>query len=475
MLLAGPSGSGESTLVTGFLERLAEHGYQFCIIDPEGDYENVAEAGVLGDAQRPPSIAEVLQLLTEPTQNAVVNLLGLTLEDRPTFFAPLLSRLQEFLMQTGRPHWVVMDEAHHLLPAAWNPTRQVLTQELTGMLLITVHPDQVAPAVLSSVQRIIAVGESPEATLQALSKALGQHPPALAPVALKPGEALLWARQPEESVAQFRIAPSRIDHIRHQCKYAQGELAADESFYFRGPAGQLNLRAQNLMLFMLSFNNYETVIRRHLKPALGHIPLQALRPEHVQHYYNEKVQHGLEATTIRLHHVTLSHALTLAEKHHLVARNVAQLVEPPRLTRQERRTLAVEEVTTKLLPALKGHRLHAAFLLLFMTGLRRAEVAGLRWQNIDWQGEVMHIRQALVRVKNHAIGRTQLVFQEPKTAHSRRTIPLPEICLAALRHHRAQQAEERLMLGQGYTDHGLVFCRADGAPVDPSTLDRAFS
>ena len=217
------------------------------------------------------------------------------------------------------------------------------------------------------------------------------------------------------------------------------------------------------------------MIRRHLKPALGHIPLQDLRPEHVQHFYNEHVQHGLEATTIRLHHVTLSHALTLAEKHHLVVRNVAQLAEPPRLQRQERRTMTVEEVTTKLLPALKGHRLHVAFLLLFMTGLRRAEVAGLRWQDIDGQGEVMHIRQALVRVKHHAIGRTSLVFQEPKTEHSRRTIPLPELCLAALRHHRAQQAEERLMLGQGYTDHGLVFCRADGNPIDPSTLDRAFS
>src|SRR5437870_305871 len=61
----------------------------------------------------------------------------------------------------------------------------------------------------------------------------------------------------------------------------------------------------------LSFNNYETVIRRHLKPALGHIPLQDLRPEQVQHYYNEQVQHGFEATTIRLHHVSLSHALAL--------------------------------------------------------------------------------------------------------------------------------------------------------------------
>jgi hydroxymethylpyrimidine pyrophosphatase-like HAD family hydrolase len=250
LLLAGTSGSGKSTLATGFLERLAERGYQLCIIDPEGDYENMEAAVVVGDNTRPPSIAEVLRLLENPAHNVVVNLLGLPLEDRPTFFVSLLSRLQELRMQTGRPHWMVLDEAHHLLPASWNPVRQVLTQDLTGMLLITVHPDQVAPAVLTMMHLVIAIGESPAATLRSFSAVLGQHPPALAPRSLKPGEALLWARQPEQGVQQFRIMPSRTDRIRHRRKYAQGELGEDKSFYFRGPQGQLNLRAQNLMLFM---------------------------------------------------------------------------------------------------------------------------------------------------------------------------------------------------------------------------------
>jgi integrase len=133
------------------------------------------------------------------------------------------------------------------------------------------------------------------------------------------------------------------------------------------------------------------------------------------------------------------------------------------------------EVTTKLLPAVQGHRLSAAFLLFVMTGFRRGEMGGLRWQDVDWQGEVLHIRQTLVRVKNHDTGRTQLVFQDPKTEKSRRSIPLPEACLAALRQHRARQAEERLMLGPAYQDHDLVFCQANGTPLDPSTLDRAFS
>ncbi len=217
------------------------------------------------------------------------------------------------------------------------------------------------------------------------------------------------------------------------------------------------------------------LVRYHLKPALGHLVLQDVRPEHVQHYYNAKRQQGLAARTIHRHHVTLANALTRAEKNQLVARNVCRLVEPPRQMHTERRTLTVDEVTTQLLPALTGHRLYAAFLMLFMMGLRRGEMLGLRWQDIDLKAGVLHIRQALVRVKHHGTGRTHLVFQEPKTGHSRRTIPLPDVCLTALRHHKVRQAEEKLALGQGYTEHGMVFCRADGGLIDPRTLNRYFS
>jgi hydroxymethylpyrimidine pyrophosphatase-like HAD family hydrolase len=92
VLIAGSSGSGKSTLATGILERLGEHGYQFCIIDPEGDYESFEKAVVLGNNQRAPSAAEVLQLLDNPDANGVVNLVGLPLDDRPAFFVGLLPR-----------------------------------------------------------------------------------------------------------------------------------------------------------------------------------------------------------------------------------------------------------------------------------------------------------------------------------------------------------------------------------------------
>jgi hypothetical protein len=104
--------------------------------------------------------------------------------------------------------------------------------------------------VLTLIHQVIAIGESPAATLRSFSAVLGQSPPALAPLSFNPGEALLWTRQPEQGVQQFRITPGRADRVRHRRKYAQGELGEDKSFYFRGPEGQLNLRAQNLMLFM---------------------------------------------------------------------------------------------------------------------------------------------------------------------------------------------------------------------------------
>ena len=254
LLLTGSSGAGKSTLATAVLERLAEQGYQFCIIDPEGDYEAFEGAVTLGDPNRDPSADAVIELLEISRQNVIINLLGIALAHRPAFFEQLLPRIQELRARTGRPHWLVIDEAHHLLPTSWHPSRNTLPQELSGLMLITVHPDHVAPAVLSLIETIIAVGESPEKALQAFSEALGQPSPELNPVKLESGEALVWSRAQDAGADaapfRLRIAPPSGERRRHSRKYAEGDLGEDKSFYFRGPEGRLNLRAQNLLLFI---------------------------------------------------------------------------------------------------------------------------------------------------------------------------------------------------------------------------------
>jgi len=249
ILIAGSSGGGKSTLATGLLERLAEKQYQFCVVDPEGDYEVLPDAVALGNAQRAPGVDEILQLLARPESNAVVNLLGLPLEDRPTFFHALLPRLQDMRAQVGRPHWVIVDETHHLLGSAWEPVEITLPQALTNMIFITVHPRFVAPAVLASIDTVVAVGRSPAAIFQEFTETLGQPPAAISCPATQPGEVLVWHRY--KGTAPFRLRPlqSHADRRRHRRKYAEGELAPDRSFYFRGPEGKLNLRAQNLILF----------------------------------------------------------------------------------------------------------------------------------------------------------------------------------------------------------------------------------
>ena len=106
---------------------------------------------MLGDSQREPSVAEVLDVLAKPGQNVVVNLLGIAVERRPAFFHALLPELQELRAATGRPHWIVVDEAHHLLPASSAAAALTLPRELDGILFITVHPQLMAAPALSAI------------------------------------------------------------------------------------------------------------------------------------------------------------------------------------------------------------------------------------------------------------------------------------------------------------------------------------
>jgi len=227
-----------------------------------------------------------------------------------------------------------------------------------------------------------------------------------------------------------------------------------------------------------TFDSYEMLIRCHLKPALGHLALRDVRPEHFQYFYNEKMQYGASARTVRYCHTLLHGALARAEQHQLIARNVSSLTGLPHEARRAMQTLTLDQVAATLLPTIAQDRLFAVIFLAFGTGLRRGELLALRWKDLDMQAGILQVRQTLVRVTNHqatpAQGRTQLLFQEPKTAQARRTIPIPGQCLTALKQHRVRQAEEKLLLGHAYHDGGLVFCQADGQPIDPRNFLRSF-
>jgi len=248
ILVAGPSGSGKSTLTAGLIERLVDKEYQVCIIDPEGDYVTLQGIVCLGNPQRAPSVGEVLSSLEDPSTNLGVNLLGLPLEDRPLFFSQLIVGLQALRARTGRPHWIVLDEAHHMLPQSWGHFSSVLPQKLGETILVTVHPNHVASSVLAPIDLVLAVGEMPESTLRKFAGALAHPLTWPEDLSYEQGKVVAWPVGAGQLPFAMEPQPCRAERIRHRRKYAEGNLRY-HSFYFRGPNGRLNLRAQNLGIF----------------------------------------------------------------------------------------------------------------------------------------------------------------------------------------------------------------------------------
>jgi hydroxymethylpyrimidine pyrophosphatase-like HAD family hydrolase len=250
VLISGASGSGKSTAATGLVERLMEQHYQCCIIDPEGDYSELEGAAVLGNSKRPPTIDEIVNLLDNPTEHVVANLIDLAVTERPAFFLQLLLRLQDLRVRKGRPHWIIVDEAHHMLPSQWEPGELALPRELSQVMWITVDPALLAPAVLETVQTIIAPGPEAASVYHSFANIVDERLPRLPLVEVEKGQVIYWRRGSKKGPRLVHAKPSTVQRKRHQRKYAEGELPPDRSFYFRGPEGKLKLRAQNLFVFM---------------------------------------------------------------------------------------------------------------------------------------------------------------------------------------------------------------------------------
>ena len=224
-----------------------------------------------------------------------------------------------------------------------------------------------------------------------------------------------------------------------------------------------------------TFERYNEIVEKHLIPAFGGLKLSALRPVHIQREWGKAQQSGrrdgkggLSAQTIQHHHRVLSLALTYAVRLQLLSTNPAKGVVPPRVERREIAVFSDSELAA-LLKAIQGTRLYMPVLLASTTGLRRGEVFGLRWQDVDLENATLSVVQALEQTKSG------LRFKAPKTSRSRRKISLPELTVEALRVHKGQQAGERLALGQGKDPDDLVFTDLDGTRVNMERVSRKFS
>jgi integrase len=216
----------------------------------------------------------------------------------------------------------------------------------------------------------------------------------------------------------------------------------------------------------LTHEQYRQHVKLYLAPLLGHHRVSKLAPAHIRGFLKQKLADGLSPRTVQLSLVILRKALGQAVKDGLIARNVAKLVDAPRWKRPEVKPWEVREAG-RFLDAIKGERLETAYLVALSLGLRRGEVLGLRWADINFEAKTITLAQAIARVG----GKPQLI--EPKSRQSRRTLPLHESLIAALKAHRRRQLE-RLAAGSRWKDSGLVFTSGIGTPLEPRALNEDF-
>lgn len=217
-----------------------------------------------------------------------------------------------------------------------------------------------------------------------------------------------------------------------------------------------------------TYDRYRSDIDRHILPAIGRYRLDKLRPAHLVSLYNVKAAEGLSGASVRHLHAVIRRALNVAIKWQLIAVNPASLVDSPRATQHEITPLTADEAQ-RLIKAAKGDRMEARWLVGLALGMRQGEALGLWWDDLDLDAGLLRVRRALQRRRGGG-----LVFADPKTQRSKRTIPLPAQLADALRDHYARQEQERTAAGSLWRGSPCVFTTPIGTPVDPRNDFREF-
>jgi integrase len=224
----------------------------------------------------------------------------------------------------------------------------------------------------------------------------------------------------------------------------------------------------------VTVENYRDIVNYYVTPHIGRVKLAELAPRHVEKMQRDILKAGKSPRTARSARSVLRAALRHAERHGLVARNAAALSEPVKIDHDEKQSMTVAQVK-KLMDAAAGKgdeepdtRYEAAIVLLVTLGLRRGELLGLKWSDINLKAKTLRVSRALKRTDDG------LELSETKTARSTRTLNLPPRAIAALKSARIRQAKERLEAGAHWVDGDWVVSTGWGGPIDPDNFRHKF-
>ncbi|MEV7251635.1 tyrosine-type recombinase/integrase [Streptomyces cyaneofuscatus] len=215
-----------------------------------------------------------------------------------------------------------------------------------------------------------------------------------------------------------------------------------------------------------TYDKYEAHVRLYLVPMIGGKRLESLGVADVRRFLVQ-LEKKTTAATAKESHRVLRTALTAACREELITRNVASLVEPPRAKSRELSPWSLDETLT-FLAASRKDPLYAAFVLAITMGLRRGELVGLRWTDLDLDRRVLYVRQQTQR-------RRGVLYDDDPKGRRRRAVPIPAMCIAPLRWHRMRQAEAKARAGESWQEGGHVFVTRTGRPVEPRNVYRSFT
>lgn len=221
----------------------------------------------------------------------------------------------------------------------------------------------------------------------------------------------------------------------------------------------------------VTYDTYESVIRRHISPALGGIRLRQLERRHIQQWLIKMKATGYSLGFVRKAKAILHSALEAAVEQGLIPFNPADRIRLPKSDDRGADKALGNDVVAAVLAAAQGKRWYLPIRMVAATGLRRGEVLGLRWRDVNLDEGYVEVHQTVVQVKSERGTWEAVIKPVPKTKAGVRRVYIddPEL-IALLRRHRKQQLEQRLKAGPAWQDHGLVFCRDDGRPITPATL-----
>lgn len=256
LLVVGPSASGTSTLTAALVEQLVEAGRTACLVDPEGDYHSLVEFQrviVMGGqgVHALPTPDELAQLLGRPGESLVLDLSARSRPEKVAYATKVLATANAARGTRGMPHWLVIDEAHHIFPPDGSQAMDLLPAGAESFCLITLGVEDLPREITERVNTVASTDL--DAFRKATERVFGRYVHGLrlpTGTPLQRGESAIAWRDPDRPAVRFRVSPRRVEHRRHLRKYTEGELPPDRSFFFRGPGNAMNLRAANLVRFV---------------------------------------------------------------------------------------------------------------------------------------------------------------------------------------------------------------------------------